>query len=318
MEISISIDVAEDMADVVRRYSGRLETLNVFDTRFYPPKSSDAEDVVRYFMVMVSLDHRLSRPGKPYEACLDDGCYHGADLLYRLGMRIYNEDPDFFSPKRLSRITVEEVVRAFSVGDVKPPDPVVRTLLLRDLGVKLLKIFDGRALRLIELSEGRLKGDLAKPGFIDLLKIFRAYEDPVEKKSYLLAKFLHMRGILKIVDWENAELPIDNHLSRIAYRTGLVRVGGILWRKIKAREPVSATEDVLLRLMVRLGYKIVSEKSRINPFTLDDFLWIHGRSRCFRDTQPKCGECIFKDFCRAYRDSEFMVSEHIYYNTWYY
>ncbi|MDK2384426.1 MAG: iron-sulfur cluster loop, partial [Candidatus Korarchaeota archaeon] len=87
----------------------RMEPDPFTDPRFYPPPSDDEEAVARYFLVMVAMDHRLSRPGRPYEARLEDGFYHGADLLYRLGMEKYLEDPGFFAPSRLASITAEEV-----------------------------------------------------------------------------------------------------------------------------------------------------------------------------------------------------------------
>jgi len=285
------------------------------DPNYYPDVNVDAEYVARYFLVMVAMDHRLSRPRKPYEALIDGVKYHGADLLYKLGMLRFNEDPEFYSPKRLSNIKVEDVIAWLSVGDVKPPDPQVRTLILRDLGFKLLKLYNGNVLKLLKSSKGLLKG--LGEGFIDRLKVFIAYQDPVEKKPYLLVKFLERRGLLKVKDIENLEVPVDNHLSRIALRLGIVRVSKTLLEKIKGRKEFSWWEDVMLRLTIRQSYKILSSKTKINPLILDDVLWSLGRKYCTID-EPKCDNCIFKSVCIAHENPYYMMPEHNYFNTWYY
>ena len=83
-KIIIDHDIAISMANILRKNLDQLEKIDVFDQRFFPPKEMDREKVGMYFLVMVAIDHRLSRPGKPYEACIEDGCYHGADLLLSL------------------------------------------------------------------------------------------------------------------------------------------------------------------------------------------------------------------------------------------
>jgi hypothetical protein len=314
--IGIDKAIVERVSRVLRNKAQELPSLNVFDEKFYPPVKDDAENVIRYFMVMVAMDHRLSRPGRLYYACLEDGCYKGADLLYRLGMKKYEDDPEFFSPDKLSTITIEEVRSAFSAGESSPVDVEIRTMLLRDLGVKLAKLYDSSATKLLQRSNNKIRGNLIEPGLLDNLRIFRAYEDPVEKKSMLLAKFLIARGYFKPVD--QPDVAVDNHLSRIAYRLGLVMVSGTIWDKIKNKEEVTFEEDILLRLTIRRAYRHVAERAKLSPMNIDDFFWIMGRSTCLRDSPPVCEKCLFKGFCKARNHSAFMVTEHTYYNTWYY
>lgn len=320
LSIWIDRDIVYRMASIIRGYVGKLPKLDLFDKRFYPPDNSDLERVYMFFLVMVALDHRLSRPGKPYRYCFSNGeCYRGADLLYHLGMRLYFEKPEFYTPEYLSRITTSEFKEFFNIGDAVVPDPGVRAWLLRDIGYKLLRLYNGSIMYLLESANGRIRGEsIDKPGLIDLLRVFRAYEDPVEKKSYLLIKFLVLRGLFKPVDPWNMELPIDNHLTRIAFRTGLVRLEGRLWSLVREFKPVEYIDDVLIRLVVRRAYKLVSIGAGIDPMLLDDALWIYGRSVCIRDESPECSKCIFNSFCLAYHNREYMVSEHNYYSTWYY
>ncbi|WP_245526390.1 iron-sulfur cluster loop [Desulfurococcus mucosus] len=314
--IGLDEGIVERVARTLRNNPERISTIDLCDTRFYPSCSEDVESVARYFIVMVAMDHRLSRPGKPYEAELEDGVYRGAELLYRLGMRKYMEDPGFFNPEHLASIRVDEVEAWLSVGNAKPPDIEVRTLLLRDMGLKITRLFNGNVKDIIEASGGRLYGSLGDPGLIDLLRVFRAFEDPVEKKPLLLAKFLSRRGVITLR--EKLGIPVDNHLSRIAYRLGIVMVSGSLWAKIRGHVEVTRSEDTLLRLIVRRGYEAVADKAGLDPGVVDDYFWLMGRNTCLREGEPRCDKCLFKGFCKARRNSSFMVPEHHYYDTWYY
>ncbi|MEM4851880.1 MAG: iron-sulfur cluster loop [Desulfurococcaceae archaeon] len=314
--IGIDKSVVEKAARVIKNKVNELPKLDVYDERFYPSKSEEPENTLRYFIVMVAIDHRLSRPSKRYYACLDDGCYKGADLLYRLGIKKFNENPNFFSPENLSKVTVKEVTDAFTVGDATPPDPDIRTALLRDLGLKLVKLYSSSVTRLLECSNDRLRGSLEKPGLADNLRVFRAYEDPVEKKTMLLAKFLIARGLYNPVD--QLDVAVDNHLSRIAYRLGLVMVSGPIWDKIRNGIDVTSEEDFILRLVIRRAYRQVAEKAGLSPVTIDDYFWIMGRTICLRDEPPHCEKCLFKGFCRARVNAAFMVKEHAFPYTWYY
>lgn len=311
--IGIDLMVADRIARVFKGIE-KEGYLDVFDQRFYPPAGDPPEDVFNYFLAMVAIDHRTSSPGKPYSAEVGGEVYRGSDLLYRLGRMKYEEDPSFFSPRKLAGIKIDEVKSWLAIGDIEPRDLEGRAMLLRDLGEKLLKLYGSSSLLLLEISGGRMRGSLGSPGLSDLLRPIRAYEDPVEKKANLLAKFLSRRGLFSPPD---AGIPVDNHLVRIAYRVGLVMVSGELWNKIKEGGGVTREEDVLARLVVKEAYEYAARKSGRDPFSVDDFLWVHGRTICRRDDAPLCERCYFKGFCKARRNPAFMVREH-YFDTWYY
>ncbi len=303
----------EEVSILIKKTS--VKPLNVFDTTFYPSADEPIDRVLAYFLVMVAMDHRLSRPGRPYEALINGKLYRGADLLYYLGTKKFKEDPEFFTPERLVFITQSDVTEWLSVGDVSPPDAVLRAHLLNDIGVKSIKLFNGDFIKLLEISDDFLR---KKDGYglLDLLKIFKAYQDPVEKKSYLLTKFLTYRGIFKPIDNENRNVAVDNHLARIAVRLGLVELEEEFVKKIVKKIEFSHDEDVILRLCVREAYKILSKLSNIDVFVLDDVFWVFGRTVCTYDS-PKCQECVFRDVCKAYKNSIFLT-EHVYMDTWYY
>ncbi|MEM2206954.1 MAG: hypothetical protein QXK16_07015 [Sulfolobales archaeon] len=309
-----------------------LEVDMFLDVDFYPPASADRRTVTAYFLVMVAMDHRLSGLGMPYEAVIDGKSYHGADLLYRLGSMKFEEDLGFFEAGRLAKITTKEVVDWLTLGSklkVRVPDPDIRAELLRDLGLKLLKLFDGDPYNVVLESRSRLRGIAG--GFLNIVKVFKAYQDPVEKKAFLLAKFLERRKVLEIVDQHNKEVPVDNHLSRIALRTGLIEVDDRTLTAIASGKEFNEEMDVILRLTARKAYKEVSTTSSLNPFILDDMLWSFGRKCCTRD-KPACryscstecaklggcdGGCTLSPACRAFKDPKYMVPEHTFTTFWY-
>jgi hypothetical protein len=144
---------------------------------------------------------------------------------------------------------------------------------------------------------------------------------------------LERRGVFIINDPYNKEVPVDNHLVRIALRLGIVEVDRETLEKIAAGIEFSWEEDVLLRLSAREAYKLVSMASGLDPFILDDFLWTFGRKCCTRE-RPVCirgcdesclrakgcrgGGCGLRHVCSAYENPLLMVPEHNYRNTWYY
>jgi len=309
----ISTSKIKDVSVIIKNLP--IKPLNVFDTSFYPSVDESIDRVLAYFLIMVAMDHRLSRPDKPYEAEINGRLYRGADLLYHLGIRKFEEDPEFFTPERLVFITHDDVTKWLSVKGVFPPDPELRAYLLNDIGIKSVKLFNGDFTKLLEISEGFLRRKNGN-GILDLLKVFKAYQDPVEKKSYLLIKFLVYRGLFNPLDEENLNIAVDNHLTRIAIRLGLIELENEFTEKITKRIEVSHDEDIIIRLSVREAYKLLSRFSNVNIFLLDDTFWMFGRNICTRDS-PKCKECPFKEVCMAYRSGVYLA-EHIYINTWYY
>ncbi|MCE4617099.1 MAG: hypothetical protein F7C32_00730 [Desulfurococcales archaeon] len=319
--MKISINNIERISKLLKDLIRKTPTDDFTDPRYYPPKGADKSVLASYFIVLVAMDHRLSRPGRPYEARINGKLYHGADLLYRLGMRMLEEEPDFFDAQRLASMSKEDVERWLSPKEFNVPKPVdleLRMKLLRDLGEKICRLYDCEPYNIILRSRGRLRD--TGSGFIERMKVFTAYQDPVEKKAFLLAKFLERRRVLDIVDPWNKEVPVDNHVTRLALRWRIVELDDALLEKIAGGVEFSFEEDVLLRYTVRIAFKLVSQKSGIDPFLLDDFLWSFGRKICKREL-PQCksrGKCPLSYVCESYTNPLFMVPEHHYYNTWFY
>jgi len=302
----INLGKAEALAKLIKEM--KLSQDNYVDDRFYPSTSMDEDLQLMFFIAMTAIDHRLVVPGHSYEDEMNGNKYRGADLLWIRGKRLFDSDPSIFSPSRLATIDSSTIKHWF--GDIW--DYGVRTFLLQDIGIKMSKLFNSSPTALIKRSEGYLFN--GGHGFIELLKSFSAYTDPVEKKAMLLAKFLHGRGLIRFVDTWNEEVPVDNHLTRIAIRLGLVEPSQQYMEMIMTATPFTPQQDIALRFSIRYGWKLVSILSGIEPFALDDFLWNFGRTICTTD-DPKCKYCPLSDVC-SLKDAH--PREHVFHITYWY
>ncbi len=303
----INYDKAVEVANLIS--SIRPMQDNYLNPDYYPPIELNLEIQAMYFMAMVAIDHRLNIPGHPFEATINGKRYVGSDLLWKLGADKLKEDESFFTPSRLAKLRPSDVKDW--LGDVW--DYGIRAFLLSDLGIKIISMFNGSALNALRSTGGRLLGP---SGFTELMRNFAAYTDPVEKKTHLLAKFLHGRGIIKFTDVNNAQVAVDNHLTRIAIRLGLVELSQRFINMIKNNIPFTPKDDVNLRSLVRDSWKIVSMNSHIDAFSLDDYLWNLGRSTCIYD-KPDCSKCQLRSACNAYKNGVF-INEHRFYVTFWY
>jgi len=331
LEVYIDVQKCIEVARVVKSLNINVDSFT--NTEYYPPATDDPIRVASYFFFMVAIDHRTSRPSRRFEGIVCGKYYKGSDLLYRLGMIRYQEDPNFFSADRMEKVTTDEIRRWLSV---KKPyytciwDPETRALLLRDAARKLNMKYSGNPLKIFEREDVKC--------WLSRLSEFLAYSDPVAKKSFLLIKFLERRGLIGEVESSQLEVPVDNHLTRIALRVGIVVPNEELMNLIRAGVEVSDKVDILVRLAVRKAFSIVCEHARIRPTHLDDLLWSLGRTCCTKE-RPVCiygcnivGECptkyiiskcdntcVFIEVCNAakYGKSE-KIYEHTKINTWYY
>ena len=166
--------------------------------------------------------------------------------------------PGLLTATRLRDVDAAAVADLFAIDDETVADPERRAELWRDLAVGLEREYGGEAGRLLAAADGRLGGER---GLLARLARFRAYADPLAKKSQLFAKICDRRGWLEVADPEHWEVSADNVLMRLALRCGLVEPGRL--DQVRAD-----TRAALKRLAAATG---------IAPPVLDDMLWELGR-----------------------------------------
>ena len=185
-----------------------------------------------------------------------DGPLSGSELMWAAALA--NGRPGELRASTLAEIDAAGVAELFRAGDETVGDPERRAELWRDLAAGLVGAYEGRAAVLLAAACGRLAGG---GGLLARLASFRAYADPLAKKSQLYAKICERRGWFEVADPEAWEVSADNVLMRLALRCGLVEPGGL-------DEVRAATRD---------AFKRVAREADISPPLLDDMLWELGR-----------------------------------------
>ncbi|MFX1563036.1 MAG: queuosine salvage family protein [Promethearchaeota archaeon] len=262
------------------------------DTNFFPNSEDDSEDVARFFFFTTSIDHRTSPPGQSFEGLVNGHYFQGADLLWHLSLQKYHQNPSFFAPSHMADMTTSLTRKWFTLSKpsrVTIRNPAERAKLLKDCGQQLIRKYDGSVLVLLNQAHHRLtpSSDGTNPGILSMLSQFKAYEDPAKKKSLLLLKFLLRRQLWTIEDSNQLHIPVDNHLIRIALRTGIITISPTLAEKLKRQQPISIIEDIALRRVVADAFSLVAHHASRFILELDDFLWHFGRQCCLAKS-PTC------------------------------
>jgi hypothetical protein len=207
-------------------------------------------------LFLTAIDHRTGFE----ESHEVDGAgpFEGSALLWALGLRAERRAPGALTARSLLGVNPAAIAAVFRIGGESLADPEGRAQLWDDLARGLMENYQGEANALIDAAGGRLGGG---GGALRHLGGFKAFSDPLQKKSFLVCKIWERRGWLEVADPENWEVSADNVLMRLALRSGLV--------------PEGKVEEV--RTATRAAFKQVAERAEISPPLLDDLLWERGR-----------------------------------------
>ena len=257
----------------------------------------------------------------------------GWDYLVATLARAVRNDTFSLRPLDWMGLTDDNVMLLFQSEDGKTTltEPGVRASLIRDIG----SVMSGEgwtSLRdLYRLScQKALSGGNA---FFVSLERFRAYRDPVRKKSLYLVALLQACCHWAFLDAPELPAPVDYHEVRGHLRLGTVCVHSQeLLRKIREYLPVTDEEDVAIRSAVQQAISRIADcLGSADATTLHYLFWNLFRNVC-RRTTPQCTEvrdisslperyrylvelggpsvCPFLNVCSAYHMSQFPV-EHL-------
>jgi hypothetical protein len=346
--VSFSVDNSVTISSAqCQRLGHRLGELQpkaetFLESTLFPAPGYDREEVAHFFFFITGIDHRTSPLNQSFEGTINGRHFQGADLLWHLSLRKFNENPQSFHPEAMAQITDEMVADWYSVKhpvQVTIRNPEERAALLRNGGKLLLERHEGSVLNLLEKAERRVSAhpEKANSGLLHLLSQFKAYEDPARKKSYLFLKFLLRRNLWTIIDEDQIRIPVDNHLTRIALRTNIITVSSELAELLRAHVPISLDIDVMLREKIGDAYSQVGQFAKRSVLELDDFFWHFGRQCCVI-TNPICvsgcttncfvveqllqvscrGKCPLSTICPASTNDEHRELVEPKLDTWYY
>jgi hypothetical protein len=245
-----------------------------------------------FFLVLIAICHRTSSlTQEPLIGSVNGATRTGWDYLFERFYAVVRGTPTLLTPSYWVRFSAKDITRIFRdpiYGD-RFSDAQGRASLIRDLGVKMIRSSWVSADDVYEHCEGRIA--ISQPSLLEVLSRFRAYNDPVKKKSFYFLSVMRNNGRWKYSDNESLGPPVDYHEVRGHLRLGTVQINDpSLLQKVRERQPVKDSEDIVLRQAVFDAIVMISERSGVrNPSQLHYLFWNVFRSVCLRK-DPECFE----------------------------
>jgi hypothetical protein len=248
------------------------------------------DSVGNFFLALVAICHQTSPRGlPPLEGEVRGVTRRGWDYLFGRLEEAVLRDPTLAKPQRWSTLSTEDVRLIFrdaNYGD-RLTSPELRAELLRDLGNKMISQNIEHADQIYRLCNGRI--GTGSPNLLTELGKFRAYDDPVSKKSVFFLAVMRNFGLWRYSDDMLLGPPVDYHEVRGHLRIGTVRITDPEFRlKVLNGVEVNPSEDVALRKSVYRAIMLISEKCGLrNPSQLHYLFWNVFRTICTRES-PQC------------------------------
>ena len=245
-----------------------------FDDALLIPVNATPLVQMEYFFYLTAIDHRTTTEGAHYEAVVDQRTLRGSDLMYARA----NRHVDRFTTKHLLHISEAEIAEIFRNEDGSTIEgPGLRAWLLRQAAEMVTDGYAGRVDTLVERCEDHLETP-DRIGLLQRLAGAKAFEDPLRKKSHLLAKLLQRRNLFTAIDPEHQEVPADPVLVHVALLSGLMTIADQeLTGALTRRQRLTASQAERVRLATLRAFRQVCADSGVRPYELDDLLWGLGR-----------------------------------------
>jgi hypothetical protein len=247
-------------------------------------------EVGNFYLLLVAISHQTSpRDRPPLEGDVGERHLCGWDYLSAKIEAAALEDVRILHPDFWVQMTAESVRDLFRdelLGE-RLSDPLGRALLVQNLGEQMLRNSWDWADQVHASARGCIA--TGSPNLLGLLAEFRAYQDPVHKKSFFFLALMQNSGMWIYADPEKLGAPIDYHEVRGHLRLGTVEIHEPqLQKRLSKGEPVSEQEDVAIRSAVHEAIVRISEmRGGVNPVELHYLFWNIFRSICKR-TAPLC------------------------------
>jgi hypothetical protein len=288
-----------------------------------------AYDLATLNLAMVAVCHQTQR----LVGEVNGRNLRGWDYLQSRFQSWAAEDKSRVEAGRLAAFTSTDLKAVLNCCDqqLSDADLAERAILVSDCGATL-----GRQ-GLHSLSDlydhcGAIGADVFD--LLSALREFRAFKDPVQKKSLYL---LGLNGSTCGWKYRNPQMldpPVDYHEVRGHLRLGTVRiVDDALREAVTKGNPVDETADVEIRTAVTQAIRRISESSGFAPMQLHYAFWNLFRGICLRQ-RPVCvgalqgrlpasyshlvkgDSCCFTGYCSS-ANSANAVDEHRFATNWY-
>lgn len=140
-----------------------------------------------------------------------------------------------------------------------------------------------------------LEGENGFFSCMNKMKVFE--EDPLHKKTNLLAQLLIEEQILKVEDIYHMIPLVDYHIIRLYLRTGRIKiVNKEIEDNIRKEQPLTLSQITQLRRMIAEQIQRFCEKHQKTTDELNQYEWGIARDICKKE-EAKCKKCVLKEHC---------------------
>lgn len=290
----------------------------------------DASRLANFYFLLVAICHQT----QSLQGIVNGTNHRGWDYLRLRLLTEVTADNELLQPKTWKQTTAASLAKLFrddQHGDTLT-DTEGRAALIRDLGLQFESQSMDSANDLYLASGGRLAGESS--GLLSRVSKFRAYSDPVQKKSFFFLGLMRNSGTWEYADEMELGAPVDYHEVRGHLRMGTVRICRDLQATLAAKGLVSQAEDVAIRSAVGQAITRVASLTGHSPMQLHYLFWNVFRNVCLREN-PRCfsvdpsitvppryrqfienGRCPFADSCTSAGVSTSLI-EHSFHTDWY-
>ncbi len=295
-----------------------------------------SDEIGNFYLLLVAICHQT----QSLEGLIAGSYRRGWDYLSGKLENVTRSDRKILDPSEwfnLSSDSVRDLFHDDQYGDTLT-DPVGRAKLIRNLGQVMQQHGWSSLNDLYSVAEKRIAG--SSPNLQDLLAKFRAYNDPVRKKTFFLLGLMANTGTWSYVDEGNLGPPVDYHEVRGHLRLGTVIIhDDSLRKKLLSRQPVTENEDIAIRQAVCDAIMHIAKQPQMpKPMGLHYLFWNVFRNVCLRDSPYRkvcpddCGlpdrynqllnlhqdtcRCPFSTICASVEATN-LYCEHVFQTDWY-
>ncbi len=247
--------------------------------------------VPNFLFLLVAISHQTSpRQSDPLEGFVRGVYRRGWEYLFAKLESVATDDNVVLNPRFWVEVDSNYVQKTFHderLGD-RLTGEARRASLIRDLGKRMTTAGWTSADEIYRHCEGRVR--TGTPNLLDTLRSFRAYQDPVMKKSFFFLSLMNTTCSWRYRDPESVGPPIDYHELRGHLRLGTVKLSAGLEQEIRLGKTVAEEVDVAMRAAVLEAIQLIQRIARVQRSSQLHYLFWHVfRSVCTREA-PQCLE----------------------------
>lgn len=326
--LNTSIEVDHNQCIAIAKELGKYSI--PADTEDTSIDGLDAKQISDFYFLLVAICHQT----QSLQGTVNGTYQRGWDYLRLKFLNAVIADRTILDPSTWREMTpdfLNNLLKDDHYGETLT-DVGGRASLIRELGMGLETQRLQSVHEMYLASDGQLAGDPA--GLLARLSRFRAYSDPVQKKSYFFLGLMQNSKVWVFRDEMELGAPVDYHEVRGHLRLGTVRISGDLRAVLVAKEQVSRSEDIAIRSAVRQAISLIASLTKHSPMRLHYLFWNIFRNLCLREN-AKCfnadpsnslpprylqfvehGICPFAETCESAGKGTLLI-EHSFKTDWY-